>query len=204
MENSLVGNVILLLIIIFSLIIVFKCTLWLFRGVGSPNYHVISKYKNMEIREYPLMIRATVKQQGNRQEAISQGFSRLAAFILGKNEAHQKIKMTAPVIQEKIESGWQIQFIMPAFLMMDEISKPLDKDIQLIETEEYRVASIRFSGQIKEKRLDYFMELLQNYLHQQGCKIHSPVIYAFYNPPWTLPFMRRNEVWFIVDRDCRF
>jgi hypothetical protein len=204
MGNSMVGYIISFIVMIVSLTLVFKGSLWLFREVETPNYHVISKHKNMEIRQYPIMIRATVFQKGTRQEAISLGFSKLAAYIFGQNNAHKKIKMTAPVLQETVKDGWKVQFIMPAYLMMDELPKPMDNEIQLQETDEQRMAVIRFSGRIKESRLEHFSAHLQQFLQIQGCKTQSSAIYAFYNPPWTLPFMRRNEVWFSVANDCRF
>jgi SOUL heme-binding protein len=202
--NSIVGYSIAFFVIIVSLSLVFKGSLWLFHEVETPNYHVISKYKNMEIRQYPIMIRASILQKGTRQEAISLGFSKLAGYIFGQNVAHQKIKMTTPVLQETLKDGWKIQFIMPAYLMMDELPRPLEQDIQLQESDEQRMAVIRFSGRIKESRLQYFASHLQQYLQTQGCKTQSSAIYAFYNPPWTMPFMRRNEVWFSVANDCRF
>ncbi|NBX84375.1 MAG: heme-binding protein [Gammaproteobacteria bacterium] len=204
MGNSMVGYIISFFVIVVSLTLVFKGSFWLFREVETPNYLVISKHKNMEVRQYPIMIRASLEQKGARPEAISMGFSKLAAYIFGKNDAHKKIKMTAPVLQETLKDGWKIQFIMPAYLLMDEIPKPFDNDIQLIESDEERMAVIRFSGRIKESRLEHFTAHLQQFLQSQGCKTQSSAIYAFYNPPWTIPFMRRNEVWFRVANDCRF
>lgn len=198
------GYVVITLVTLVSLFVVFKLSLFLFREVESPRYHVISKHKNMEVREYPPMIQVCVTESGNREVAIQKGFSRLAAYIFGKNSTRQHIKMTAPVIQVHKKQAWSIRFILPAHLMMNELPVPMDEGLEIKEYPSQRIAVIRFSGRIQETRLEHYLGALTQFLQSQGCELRSSMMYAFYNPPWTLPFLRRNEVWVMVDSDCRF
>ena len=57
------------------------------------------------------------------------------------------------------------------------------------------MAVIKFNGRNEEdnilkheKKLLKFMEINSIFVHDENPE------YAFYNPPWTLPVLRRNEV----------
>lgn len=197
------GYMVTVLIVLMSLFVVFKLSLILFREIESPRYHVISKHQNIEIREYPPMIQVGVVELGTRQAAIQKGFSQLAAYIFGKNATQQKIKMTAPVVEFKVNDAWNIRFILPAHWQLNELPKPLDDRIEFIEMPAQRIAAIRFSGRVQDSRLEHYTEELKLYLESRACELQSSAIYAFYNPPWTLPFLRRNEIWYLVDLNCR-
>jgi effector-binding domain-containing protein len=177
---------------------------------AEPAYTVVKQAGEIEIRDYAPMIVAEVTQTGERAEAISAGFKPLAAYIFGKNSPKVEIAMTAPVTQESQgqaiamtapvtqESGpgdvWKVRFVMPKQWTMATLPQPIDPDIRLIEIPSERRAVIRFSGfrwasLLAEKTAD-----LSAYIAAEG---HVPVgepVYAFYDPPWTLPFLRRNEI----------
>ena len=55
-------------------------------------------------------------------------------------------------------------------------------------------AVIRFSGLAGPKSLAEHTKQLNQFISTKGLKAASVPTYAFYNPPWTLPFLRRNEV----------
>jgi SOUL heme-binding protein len=57
-----------------------------------------------------------------------------------------------------------------------------------------RLAVIRFSGTAGEDSLRRHTKELDEFISAKNLKAISAPTYAFYNPPWTLPFLRRNEV----------
>ncbi|WP_227676357.1 SOUL family heme-binding protein [Psychrobacter arenosus] len=110
------------------------------------------------------------------------------------NDTSAKISMTAPVSMQKSEGNWQVSFVMPEHYTMATIPKPNNPAVILIEIPEVRYAVIKFSGLAGEKKVaEKTSELQQWMLTKKLTPIATPEL-ARYNPPWTLPFMRRNEV----------
>ncbi len=175
----------------------------------EPGYTASHAEGSLEIRSYAPKIVAQVEVEGERQEAIRQGFRMIADYIFGNNVPNTKIAMTAPVTQqagEKIsmttpvmqqgEAGkWVVQFVMPPTYSLDTLPKPNNPAVQLKEVAGIDMAAIRFSGRpssdalIAEKT-----EALMAYVAAQGFVTKGAPVLAFYDPPWTLPFLRRNEV----------
>lgn len=105
-----------------------------------------------------------------------------------------KIDMTAPVSMSQSDGKWQIAFVMPKHYTMATIPKPNNPAIALIEVPELRYAVVKFSGLAGEKKVaEKTIELQQWMNKKQLTPVAQPEV-ARYNPPWTLPFMRRNEV----------
>lgn len=93
----------LLYIFLFIILILIALSGTIMSQVSEPKYTVISSEANMEIREYAPILVAQVTVTGEREPAISAGFRLLADYIFGNNEGSQKIKMTAPVVQQEGE-----------------------------------------------------------------------------------------------------
>lgn len=178
--------------------------------VNEPKHKVISSEGNIEIREYAPILVAQVSVTGERKSAISKGFRILADYIFGNNEGREKISMTAPVIQQEGEKismtapviqqespdnlHWHVRFVMPSEYTIDTLPRPKNTQIEIIPIPSKRYAVIRFSGFPTEKVLKKNLDVLQQYtIAKQVHGIGKP-IYAFYNPPWTLPFLRRHEI----------
>jgi effector-binding domain-containing protein len=178
------------------LIIILGCILVgpIMSNVEKPKYHVISSQENIEIRKYNPMIIALVEVQGERKEAIKGGFKILADYIFGNNKSKEDIPMTAPVRQQKFQENWQISFIMPSEYNMETLPQPNNKNISLKELPSKKYIVINFSGMISDQNIALHEEKLKKYTLENEMHILSSPIYAFYNPPWTLPFMRRNEI----------
>lgn len=178
----------------------------------EPSYNIIESTKSpqgIEIRQYNPMIVAEVIKQGERRQAINDGFRPLADYIFGKNVPAEKIGMTAPVLQTGDNIGmtapvlqqegegaqnWRVQFIMPETYTSETLPKPVDASITLKEIPAYRAAVIRFSGFATPDVIAAKTKTLQDWVTAQGLTPASAPVLAFYNPPWTLPFLRRNEV----------
>lgn len=195
--------ILVILIIIFILWQVFAYK------VPEPNYVVIKADGNIEIRKYSAFIAAQVEVAGDRNTAINQGFRMLADFIFGNNSAENKIAMTAPVIQqntgisttrpvalEKKANKWIVRFIMPSGYTIINLPKPKNNAIMILEIPEKEYVAIRFSGSSREENLNKYVNLLESYISKNKLTVNGQPIFAFYNPPWILPFLRRNEIMF--------
>lgn len=179
-------------------------------NVEVPAYKILKKEQNIEIRQYPPLIIAEVKTAGSRQASISDGFRILADFIFGNNEGEKqlsmngpitqqegiKIAMTAPVQQEKTDAEWAISFIMPSKFSIDTIPNPINDRIKIIQIPSKRYAVVTFSGRSTEENLTTHTNELEKYIYGSNYSKAGNAKYAFYNPPWTLPFLRRNEIQF--------
>jgi hypothetical protein len=185
----------------------------------EPSYTRVSATGGIEVRDYAPQIIAEVVVRGGRGEAASRGFRPLANFIFGANAPRAKIAMTAPVTQspvgqkqgEKIAmtapvlqtregEPWRVGFIMPEGYTMETLPRPNDPNVRLREEPARRMAVIRFSGFAPEDRLDRQSEALERAVAAQGLRPVGAPIYAFYDPPWTPPWMRRNEIMVEVAR----
>jgi hypothetical protein len=156
------------------------------KGTEEPSYVVIRTLEEgIEIREYDPQIRAT-SQMG--QENIS--FGVLAEYIFGHNERNERIGMTAPVVTNMDK----MSFIMPKRFNLESLPKPLSAQIKIDLVQKAKVAAIRFSGFSSPKKSDEEAEKLLMVLKSNGIEIEGEPFLMRYNPPWTLPFLRRNEV----------
>ncbi|NBO17712.1 MAG: heme-binding protein [Proteobacteria bacterium] len=177
-------------------------------NVEQAKYEVVQAQGNIEIRDYAPMIVAEAEVQGEREEAINQGFRIIADYIFGNNSASEKVAMTAPVIQqtgEKIamtapvtqqggDAAWNVRFIMPAKYTLATLPKPNNPAVKLKQVAGTTYAVIRFSGVAGEESLKSHTEQLNAYMREHKLTPVGSPVYAFYNPPFTLPFLRRNEV----------
>lgn len=176
--------------------------------VEQAKYEVVESHDSIEIRDYAPMIVAEAQVSGEREEAINQGFRIIADYIFGNNAPAQKVAMTAPVIQQPSEkiamtapviqqgdgNQWKVRFVMPASYTIETLPKPNNDAVKLKEISGKRFAVIRFSGMGGNESLKEHEEKLKLFIDEKGLKPISVATYAFYNPPWTLPFLRRNEV----------
>ena len=158
------------------------------------------------------MLVAEVTQKGDRKTAISKGFRVLADYIFGNNTVQQKIamtapvsqtksekiQMTAPVVQAPIKNAWKIQFVMPKIYRLETLPKPNNELIQIKQVPEQKRVVIRFSGKANDFKIRQKEQELTQYIEDQNLEVNSTVFYAFYNPPWTPPFLRRNEIMLVV------
>ena len=196
--------------IIFGGVLLLGAVLWgpIVSNVEQPKYSVVASEKDIEIRNYAPVIVAETEVAGERDNAISGGFRTIADYIFGNNLSSQKVAMTAPVTQQASEkiamtapvtqqgngNTWQVRFVMPASYTMDTLPKPKNPAVKLKEIEGKRFAVIRFSGMAGEDSLKRHTDELEAYLRSKNLQSLSAPAYAFYNPPWTLPLLRRNEV----------
>ena len=189
------------------------CGMTVFKTYEEPDYQVLSSKNSnplIEQRSYRSKLIAEVQVSGSREESISKGFRLLADFIFGNNTTEGSIEMTAPVAQQAVskkiemtapvaqqavgENVWHVRFYMPEEYTMENLPKPNSNNVTIRELDGYDAIAIRFSGRHSESNLQENLKKLETYAAAQGLKIQGEPTYAFFDPPWTPWFMRRNEI----------
>jgi len=186
----------------------------------EPRYELIKKEKDFELRRYQPMIIAEVLVTGTLSEASNKGFRQIADFIFGNNEdpvkrqsekiamtapvtmeadTSSKIAMTAPVTMEGSGGAWKMAFVMPSKFTMDTLPKPKNPNVTIKQMPAQQLAVVTFSGWVDEEKLAAQTTRLNEWMAKNGLKSSGSVQLSRYNPPWTLPFWRRNEVWVKLD-----
>jgi hypothetical protein len=179
-------------------------------SVEEPSFHLFLQEGQFEVRDYPALVTAEVDVTGNRSSAATAGFRLLAAYIFGANTRKQSIAMTAPVMLAPpdgqsiamtapvTQSGdaalWTIRFVMPREWTLATLPTPTNARIHLSEQPPSRVAVVRFSGLAGEQDIRRHSTELAAFIARRALRPVGPAILARYNPPWTLWFLRRNEI----------
>ena len=160
-------------------------------AIEEPVYQVEKAWEaeQIEIRAYAPRIMAVT---GMNEDSDS-GFRVLAGYIFGGNAEEQKIAMTAPV-QQTMAGEKEMAFMMPAEYALKDLPQPEDQRVSFREAPAYTAAVIQFSGWASAEKADENWQELQRFLIAEGIDITGEPTLNQYNPPWTLPFMRRNEI----------
>jgi hypothetical protein len=186
-------------------------------SLETPNYTVLYKDGDIEYRQYePYLVSETVIQStDDYNDAGNEGFRRLFKYITGSNEGQAKIAMTAPVAQtprsEKIAmtapvqqgesaEGWRVAFMLPTEYTLDTAPVPTDERVQIKAMPGRLMAVLRYSGRWTESNFSNKQSALWDAIDGESIDKLGEFQSAFYNPPYTLPFMRRNEVMVEVNR----
>lgn len=162
--------------------------------VAEPKFNIVATEGKIQIRDYPPVIVAEAEVAGERKQAINEGFRLIAGYIFGGNTLGQKIAMTAPVTQQANGDVWKVRFVMPEGYTLETLPKPNNNRVKLIALPPKRFAVIRFSGSQGDKNMKPHQEKLLEYVSDYKLVTTGEPIMAFYNPPWTVPFLKRNEV----------
>jgi hypothetical protein len=155
--------------------------------------------------------------EGDMDEASNKGFRLIADFIFGNNlaadsEQAAKIAMTAPVTVEPQSSKiamtapvtiepqlgsaqqWRVHFVMPSQYTLATIPKPKNSAVTLHELPSKYFVVHRYSGFNTEARVQEKTDDALAWAKQQSLKVVGTPQLSRYDPPWTLPMFRRNEI----------
>jgi len=182
-------------------------------AIEEPTYTVIEATEAFELRAYEPMIVAETRVSGTLDEASRAGFKIIAGYIFGDNTSSssvndkismtapvsmqlqpEKINMTAPVSMQQNDGQWLVHFVMPEKYTLDTLPTPNNPAVKLRELPAHNYAVIRFSGFTGAIKVDKKITELMTWLKDKGIKPISEPEMARYNAPWSLPFMRRNEI----------
>ncbi len=169
----------------------------------------VEKDRAFEIRDYEPCILAEVVVDGEFESAGNAAFGRLFRYISGNNVSKEKIAMTAPVSQEassrkiamtapvgqkRSDSGWEVSFMMPSSFTMESLPAPVDPTITLREVPARRMAAVTYSGGWSEAGYTKHKARLLDWIQTKGLQIVGEPVWARYDPPFQLWFLRRNEI----------
>ncbi len=161
--------------------------------IEMPEYRVIKKYENVEIRQYPAMVIAqTMLNKSTNQEQMSGGFRVIAGYIFGGNERNQKIAMTAPVVMKMGDSA-SMYFMMPKQYSTSELPKPNSKEVKILEEKPRVMAVIRYDGFSSDDKIKKYTNELAAIIAKYNLKTSGAYMYMGYNAPWDI-INRRNEI----------
>ena len=165
-------------------------------AIEKPEYRVIRKIGNIEIRHYKeyWLAECDVTAVSDLRAASNQAFNRLFGYISGENSRGQKIAMTSPVQQIPAAAGWKVSLVVPKTFSPEHIPLPSSKEIRLRKVEAGTFAALRYRGVWNNRVFETkSAELLSGVSAAELMPI-GEVSSAVYNPPLTPPPLRRNEV----------
>ena len=183
-------------------------------AIEEAQYNVVKKDGRFEVRDYSPHILAETIVEGEMKEAGGKAFRKLFRYISGDNSSQQKVAMTAPVSQEprgeKIEmtapvgqqgaqGQWTVSFMMPASYTLETLPMPDEPNISLRLVPAHRMAAVQYSGFWSEKKYLQHKMKLETWIGEEGLTIVGDPVWARYNPPFTLWFLRRNEILIPID-----
>ena len=179
-------------------------------ALEQPAFDLVDEIGDLEIRRYESYIVARTLVDSGFSEAGNQGFKRLAGYIFSGNESDQKIAMTAPVgltRQTETVNGdaeksdvvegekYWVTFSMPQEYSIEELPRPNDEQVEIVEVPEKYMAVVRYKGNWSEVRyLEHASKLLSLVDQSTSWRKLGEVTWARYNPPFMPGFMRTNEV----------
>jgi hypothetical protein len=172
-------------------------------------YRVIKTDDPFELREYAPQILAEIIVDGDLEGAGNKAFRPLFRYISGDNRSRstiamtapvsqeqqgEKISMTAPVSQQSIQGKWAVSFMMPASYTLETLPVPDDTNITLRQVPARRVAAVRYSGFWSEEKYLLNKGKLEAWIRENRLTVSGEPVWARYNAPFTLWFLRRNEI----------
>lgn len=183
-------------------------------AVEEPPFEILRGQGDFEVRRYAPMIVAETFVEGDAWSASNEGFRVIAGYIFGGNKsvrtglaekiamtapvtteaAGEKIAMTAPVTTEAGEGRIRMHFVMPSGYTLATLPRPDDSRVSLREVPARRMAVVRFSGFAGEGKVEAKTGELLAWMKSEGLESAGSPQLARYDPPWTLPFLRRNEI----------
>lgn len=153
-------------------------------GYETARYKVIRTEGAFEIREYPELKIATTAR-----DADNSSFMRLFRYIDGGNVSKEKIAMTTPVFMV----DGKMAFVVPE-KHMGTTPVPASDQVKVDTMKAQRVAAYRFSGSRTQKLEPQALAKLKIWMQQNKLQEAGAPFSAYYDPPWTPGFLRRNEV----------
>ncbi|MFT4693508.1 MAG: effector-binding domain-containing protein [Francisella sp.] len=188
-----------------------SCSVIGINSTPQAKYQSIEKNNSFSIRVYDPVVEAQITvADKDYKSAVNKGFMQLFKYITGANTVNQKISMTAPVLTEQKsqniamtapvlisgsdDNAWTIAFVMPADMTIKNAPKPTNENVKLVEKPQNKVAVIQFSGFLDKPKIESNTKKLKDWIKDNNLKVIGEPQAAGYNPPWTIPFLRTNEV----------
>jgi len=177
-------------------------------GLEQPAFQVAAAGEGFEVRRYSSFTVATRRMAAGKSEGFSdgEGFSALATYLFGDNERERAMKMTMPVeigYDSSAPEARKMAFVLPSedVEAADGPPRPRDPTIEVAQVPERLVAVREFAGVATAGEVERQFQKLLSVLEEDGA--YAPEVagrYSVlqYNPPYTLPWRRRNEIAVVV------
>ncbi|GJN17150.1 hypothetical protein PR202_gb04197 [Eleusine coracana subsp. coracana] len=177
---------------------------------GNPDggFTVLASYigaigKPQNAKPEPIAMTApVVTTAGGGEGDSSEPIAMTAPVITSGAAEPEPVAMTAPVITDDQQAPGKVtmQFLLPSkYTKAEEAPRPTDERVVIRELPERKFGVVRFSGVARDTTVKEKAEGLKAALEKDGYNIKGPFVLARYNPPWTLPPLRTNEVMFPVE-----
>jgi hypothetical protein len=163
------------------------------KGYESAPYRVESQDGKFEVRDYPAL---TVVETPMPRDSGS-SFQRLFRYISGANAEDRKIAMTTPVFMTGAEPQRSMSFVLPA--EMASAPEADESAVRVATMAGGRFAVLGFTGSRSAQAEEKALEKLRAWIKSRGLVSSAQPIYGYFDPPWTPPFLRRNEVMLRLD-----
>ncbi len=195
------------ILMLSSMVLIFGAGITM--ATEEAKYSLVEKSGAFEIRDYESHLLVETIINSSLEEAGNLAFRKLFRYISGHNQSSNSIAMTAPVSQEArgdkmamtapvgqqpVKGGWAVSFMMPAHYTLQTLPVPTDPTLTVREVAAHRMAVIRYSGTWSQEGYLKNKEQLETWIRGKGLTVTGTPVWARYNPPFTLWFLRRNEV----------
>ena len=178
----------------FASMLLSGCSIFGYSNVETAPYSVLEKQGPYELRHYERLVLVTTSMPES-SETQRTNFYKLFDYISGKNEKAQEIPMTSPVFMDRNDTKTEsMSFVLPKDFTIKTAPPPKDPSVKLEEITDYTVAAITFSGLLSKSKIDENKTMLEKWIETKGYETTGPAKAAGYNPPFTIPAMRRNEI----------
>ncbi len=202
------------IVLIIVTIFLQGCSVFGIRTVEILEYTILEKEEDFDIRQYEDYWVARTESEGEYDQSTNQAFNRLFKYISGENtqqekiamtgpvlqrEKGEKIAMTGPVFQQKQGESWIMEFVLPSKYNQGKPPEPTDPQVIVVKEPGFKAAALRYSGNLNEEKFNAKTKILMEIIKQKGLQPVGEVFSAGYDPPWTLPFLKRNEVLIMIE-----
>jgi hypothetical protein len=202
---------------VLSSMLLSGCSVFGVSTVEEAKYQIVQQDGEYSIRHYdPVMMAEVSIKKESYDKSTSKAFGFLFNYISGANQSKQKISMTAPVLKKPKESekiamtapvfidqnktdNWSMSFVLPASFTPENTPSATNPEVHIHLRSAETFAVVQFSGTLSEANRQKYTNLLEAWIQEKGYKQAGLPVFAGYNPPWTIPAFRRNEVQILVN-----
>ena len=182
-------------------------------GISGPDYTVVSKGADYEIRDYEAYSVASTSMskvgEPYSMDDITKGgaaFNALAAYLFGANDEGKIMEMTTPVSTTSV--GEMRFYLKTNGITADSFPEPLSPQegfneqgiVRVVDVPPSRLAVAKFTGFATDGEVQRQKDALLSSLAIDGVEVDAPhgavvphIVFQ-YNPPYTIPIVRRNEI----------
>lgn len=168
----------------------------------EPRYAIVERLdRGVELRAYEPRVAVETDAKGQQD---GEAFGRLFRYITGANTGGDRIAMTTPVesggrliamtVPVEQGAGGTMRFYLPKTVAEAGPPEPTEAGVRIVRIPAERLAVLRFSGSATAEARSRQAAILTRVLDAAGKRTAAPPFFMGYDPPFSIPFLRRNEV----------